>query len=244
MYGRDVALVHDTGYGDFARDAAPGLLALLRAGAVYDGLVVDLGCGSGIWAAALLEAGYEVLGIDASGELLEIARRRAPSASFVRGSLFDAPLRPCAAITSIGECVTYGPDPRAGRAAFVALLERIGAALRPGGVLVFDVVTPGREPRRTWNEGEDWVICVDGRPDPDAATYRRAMTVFRRRGGSGAGGDRWRRSDEVHDVWLYEPEDVLADLRAAGFAARELDGYGDRVRFGRGHAGFVAARVS
>jgi hypothetical protein len=70
------------------------------------------------------------------------------------------------------------------------------------------------------------------------------MTVFRRRGGSGAGGDRWRRSDEVHDVWLYEPEDVLADLRAAGFAARELDGYGDRVRFGRGHAGFVAARVS
>jgi SAM-dependent methyltransferase len=243
MYGRDVAYVHDTGYGDFARDAVPGLLGLLRDGGVHEGLVVDLGCGSGIWSAALLKAGYEVLGIDASGELLEIARRRAPAASFVRGSLFDAPLPPCAAVTSIGECVTYGPDPHAGRAAFVALLERIGAALRRGGVLVFDVVTPGREPRRTWNEGTDWIICVDGRPDPDAGTYRRAMTVFRR-GGAGAGGDGWRRSDEVHDVWLYEPEDVLADLRAAGFAARELDGYGERVRFGAGHRGFAASRIS
>jgi SAM-dependent methyltransferase len=244
MYGRDVAHVHDTGYGDFARDAAPGLLALLRDGGVHGGLVVDLGCGSGIWAAALLEAGYDVLGIDASGELLEIARRRAPAASLVHGSLLDAPLPPCAAVTSIGECVTYGPDPRAGRTAFVALLERIGAALRPGGVLVFDVVTPSREPRRTWSEGEDWIVCVDGRPDRDAGTYRRAMTVLRRHGGAGPGDGGWRRSDEVHDVWLYEPEDVLADLRAAGFDARELDGYGDRVRFGRGHAGFAASRVS
>jgi hypothetical protein len=111
-------------------------------------------------------------------------------------------------------------------------------------MLVFDVVTPGREARRTWNEGEDWVICVEGRPDPDAGTYRRAMTVFRRRGGAGSGDDCWPRSDEVHDVWLYRAEDVLADLHAAGFAARELDGYGERVRFGRGHSGFAASLVS
>jgi SAM-dependent methyltransferase len=267
MYGRDVAHVHDTGYGDFARDAAPGLLALLRAAGVRDGLVVDLGCGSGIWAAALLEAGYDVLGIDQSAELLEagydvlgidqsaallqIARRRAPAATFVQGSLFEAALPRCAAVTSISECVTYGPDPRAGRAAFVALLARVRAALVPGGVLVFDVVTPERPARRSWNEGEDWVICVDGRPDRDAGTYTRAMTVFRRGAssevdrdaGAGASGDTWHRSDEVHDVWMYDPADVLADLRDAGFAdARELDGYGERVRFAAGQAGFAAIR--
>lgn len=63
-YGPDVAHVHDTGHGDFARDAAPGVLALLREAGIHDGLVVDLGCGSGIWAAALTEAGYDVVGVD------------------------------------------------------------------------------------------------------------------------------------------------------------------------------------
>ncbi|MDX6683667.1 MAG: hypothetical protein QOG94_3706 [Solirubrobacteraceae bacterium] len=236
MYGRDVAHVHDAGYGDFARDAAPGLLALLSEAGVHDGLVVDLGCGSGIWAAALLHAGYDVLGVDGSAALLEIARRRAPAATFVEGSLLDVPLPPCAAVTSIGECVTYGRDPRAGRAAFAALLRRVAAALRPGGLLVFDVVTPEREARRGWNEGEDWVICVDGRVDPDARTLRRAMSVFRR--DRDAGG--WRRSDEVHDVWLYAVDDALADLRDAGLHARALNGYGERLRFDRGHAGFAA----
>ena len=102
--------MHDSGHGDFARDAAPGLLALLHAAGVRDGLVADLGCGSGVWAAALLDAGYDVLGIDQSEALLEIARRRAPAARFVHGSLYETALPPCAAVTSISECVTYGAD--------------------------------------------------------------------------------------------------------------------------------------
>jgi SAM-dependent methyltransferase len=237
MYGRDLAHVHDDGFGAFARDAAPALLALLRERGIRGGLVVDLGCGSGIWAAALLDAGYDVLGVDVSAEMLEIARRRAPRARFARGSLFDTPLPRCAAITSIGECVTYGSDRAAGRAAFVALLRRAHEALETGGLLVFDVVTPERPARRSWTEGEDWVVCADGRPGPVAGTYRREITTFRRHD-----GDDWRRSDEVHDVWVYDPADVLADLRAAGFAAAALDGYGENVRFAPGHAGFAAVR--
>jgi len=238
MYDRDLAHVHDDGFGDFARDSAPGLLALLRASGIEDGPVVDLGCGSGIWAAALLEAGYDVLGVDLSAQMLKIARRRAPGAKLICGSLFDTPLPPCAAITSIGECVTYGPDPHAGRAAFAALLARAADALAPGGLLVFDVVTPRRAARRTWTEGEGWVVCADGRPDAETGTYRRAITTFRRDGDA----ERWRRDVEVHHVWLYDPADVLVDLRAAGFVACELDGYGANVRFAPGHAGFAAVR--
>lgn len=88
-YGRDLAHVHDLGHGDFARDAAPGVLALITDAGIHDGLVVDLGCGSGIWAAALVEAGYDVVGVDQSAALLQIARERAPAARFVHGSLFD-----------------------------------------------------------------------------------------------------------------------------------------------------------
>jgi hypothetical protein len=65
-YGRDLAYAHDAGFGHFARGAAPELLRRLRDAGLDGGLVVDLGCGSGIWARALLDAGFEVLGVDVS----------------------------------------------------------------------------------------------------------------------------------------------------------------------------------
>lgn len=50
MYHDDLAHVQHDGFGDFARRAAPGLLALLRQAGIGRGAtVVDLGCGSGIW---------------------------------------------------------------------------------------------------------------------------------------------------------------------------------------------------
>ena len=153
LYGRDVAYVHDMGHGDFARDAAPGVLGAHAARpASTTGLVVDLGCGSGIWAAALVDAGYDVIGVDQSAALLEIARERAPGAQLVHGSLFDVKLPPCHAVTALGECFSYSVDKRAGRR---------GADGRPatdrGGAATgrhrssFDVMTPGSErarPRR------------------------------------------------------------------------------------------------
>jgi len=93
-YQEDLAYIHDTGFGDFARRAAPGLLAMLRRHGIRRGRVVDLGCGSGIWAAELVAAGFEAVGVDLSAEMLEIARRRAPGAEFVHASLFDVDLPP------------------------------------------------------------------------------------------------------------------------------------------------------
>src|SRR5581483_11770225 len=81
-YREDVAYIHDVGFGHYAKDAAPGLLEMLRQRGLVRGLVVDLGCGSGIWARALGDAGYEVLGVDQSEALLAIARKRAPNAAF------------------------------------------------------------------------------------------------------------------------------------------------------------------
>ncbi len=70
LYGPDLAHVHDVAFGDWVREAAPFVLARLRESGIEEGLVVDLGCGSGIWAAELLGAGYEALGVDASAEML------------------------------------------------------------------------------------------------------------------------------------------------------------------------------
>ena len=65
-YDRDLAYIHDTGFTGFVRKAAPGMLRLLWQNGIRSGLVVDAGCGSGVWARELTDRGYGVLGIDIS----------------------------------------------------------------------------------------------------------------------------------------------------------------------------------
>src|SRR2546428_5340516 len=163
-YRSDLAYVHDAGFGEFARRAAPGILRRLERAGVAEGLVVDVGCGSGILAEALIEAGYEVIGVDQSEAMLRLARQRAPGARFVRSSFLDLELPGCSAVTAVGECFSYGFDSRVGRRSVKRFFTKIHRALPAGGLLIFDVVAPGREParvpRRTWHDAPDWTLCL------------------------------------------------------------------------------------
>ena len=80
MYFDDLAVVHDEGFGDLARRAAPEIARPLRARGIRGGLVVDVGCGSGIAAQHFVARGYEVLGIDVSAAMIRLARAKAPRA--------------------------------------------------------------------------------------------------------------------------------------------------------------------
>jgi SAM-dependent methyltransferase len=93
-YLEDLAYVHDAGYVAVAEAGARALIELLGKRGVDRGLVVELGCGSGASSRLLTEAGYDVVGIDASPAMIELARRRAPRAAFRIGSLIDARLPP------------------------------------------------------------------------------------------------------------------------------------------------------
>ena len=50
-----------------------------------DSSVLDLGCGNGVLAKTLQEKGYLVKGLDASKDLLDIARKKYPTIEFVQG---------------------------------------------------------------------------------------------------------------------------------------------------------------
>lgn len=110
-YKEDLAFIHDVGFGDFARKSAPGILEILDRNKIREGLVVDLGCGTGLWAQELKKAHYRVLGVDVSESMIRIARTRVPDAEFRVGSLFKANIPPCNAVTSLGECLNYLFDP-------------------------------------------------------------------------------------------------------------------------------------
>ena len=52
------------------------LTGLLKEYGVEDGLVLDLGCGTGSLTELLAEEGYDMIGIDYSEEMLELAMER------------------------------------------------------------------------------------------------------------------------------------------------------------------------
>jgi len=131
-YAPDLAYIHDTGFTGFVQKAAPGLLRLLRQHGIRGGLVVDAGCGSGVWARELTGRGYDVLGIDISPSMIRLARRHAPAATFRVGSFLSVPLPQCAAVTSIGEVVNYAFDRRSGIRGLAQFFRRVFRALQPG----------------------------------------------------------------------------------------------------------------
>ena len=106
-YGADLARIQHEGYGGLARHAGPAIVGYLRSAGIRRGLVVDLGCGNGILARHLLESGYDVLGVDPSPAILQIARRVASAATFVRRRAEDIELPTCAAVVATGEAITY-----------------------------------------------------------------------------------------------------------------------------------------
>jgi SAM-dependent methyltransferase len=220
VYAEDLAYIQHAGYAGFARRAAPGLLAALRHAGVRDGLVVDLGCGAGVWLRELLRAGYAGLGIDASRALLRFARRQAPHARLRHGSVYEVALPRCDAVTAIGEVLSYVPA--GGRAPDLGrLFRRVAAALRPGGLFVFDAIVAGRPlPPRGFTCGPDWAVLVEAREDQRRRRLVREITTFRRR----AGG--WRRRHERHEQRVAARADIEAALREAGFSVRASRRYG------------------
>jgi SAM-dependent methyltransferase len=212
-YGEDLAAIHAARFTALASAAGRELLPRLAPAS----RVLDVGCGDGTTARLLSDAGHEVHGIDSSAVFIELARERAPEASFRVGSFVDAPLpHDCDAVLAIGEVLGYlGTE---GRADLDRVLARLARALRPGGLLLFDLAGPGRPragPRRTWTEGDGWAVLVET-ADVGGVLERRIVTY------RDVGGDAFRRGEETHRLRLHRPADVLATLRAAGFAARTL----------------------
>ena len=240
FYREDVAYIHDVGHADFALRSAPGILEILRENGVTEGLVVDLGCGSGQWARELLWAGYRVLGIDISEAMIGLAREKAPGAEFRVGSLFEAEIPPCDAVTSISEVLNYLFDTEKEGRGLERVFGRVYGALRPGGVFVFDVLGPGQVPpgtrARGFSVGEDWAVLNEKEEDRERGTMERRIVSFRKV------GEHYRRDEEVHRVRLYDSEEVEAKLEEAGFEVTTMGGYGD-YPFGENHAAFVGRRL-
>ncbi len=123
--------------------------ALRQAGLRPGMRVLDLGCGPGdvsMVAAGLVGRTGAVLGIDAAGEIIELARARAAehglsTVRFEQATIEDVAVNGVDAV--VGRLILmHLPDP-------VSALRRLATLVRPGGVIVFsefDVTAAGSVP--------------------------------------------------------------------------------------------------
>jgi SAM-dependent methyltransferase len=115
--------------------------------------VLDAGCGAGRLLAPLREHGFDVDGCDASADMTEHSRRRAPGATLWVSTLHELdPPRRYASIVCVG---VFGLGST--RAQDVAALRRLHDALAPGGTLLLD----NEEKPFTWRV-RDWGGASEG----------------------------------------------------------------------------------
>jgi SAM-dependent methyltransferase len=114
------------------------------------GIVLDAGCGPGLVSETLLRAGYRVVGVDLSVEMIDRARKRCADfgarVSFEQKSLFDASLAGPFHGTISRFVLHHTPDP-------MSFVRRQLELLRPGGILsVCDHTTDPDSVRAAWHQ--------------------------------------------------------------------------------------------
>lgn len=224
-YRTDLARVHHLGFGFHADACAPGILALLEPVRDRQGLVLELGCGSGLLTRHLIDAGHRVVATDASPAMVELAREHAAGAEDVRVLVLpDNPLPAADAIVSVGHVVSYLDD----RAAVERALVGIAVAVRPGGLLAIDICdlewgTLRQDALNYSRVEDDWaIITVFSQPAP--GLFVRDITTFLRDGDGS-----WRRDDEHHENVLLDTTLIPGLLAGHGVDATVQSSFGSET---------------
>jgi SAM-dependent methyltransferase len=174
--------------------------------------ILDVGCGTGAHARALIDAGFEVDGIDLEPRFIEIARGKCPEGRFEVGDMtdFHLPTR-YDVVTCLFSVIGYARS-----------LDRLQAAIRcmarhvdQHGVLVVD----------PWFEAEQltdgWITTISGEGGGYSVS-RMSRTVidgsvsrleFEYLIGSAAG---LQRRSEVHELGLFSQAEMKAAFAGAG----------------------------
>ncbi|HFL2713409.1 TPA: trans-aconitate 2-methyltransferase [Legionella pneumophila] len=236
FYSEDLAYVHDTGFSNFAEHAAKSIVKTLNAHLNKKGLVVDLGCGSGVVAKELANNLYQVHGIDSSSSLIEIAKKRVPSGTFVVGSFFDAPIPSCAAVISTSECLNYLSQDSSHESNLKKLFDQVYGSLQQGGLFIFDMIEPGNRPDCNHIvEHEDWTMFVHICEDAEINELTRDVTLFRKL------DDLYRKNKEVHHVKLYPHQLIVKWLEGIGFQVSLFQNYNE-LKLDEHHFGFLCIK--
>ncbi|MBK3557007.1 methyltransferase domain-containing protein [Streptomyces sp. MBT56] len=190
--------------------------------------VLDIGCGTGVFALLLAERGIEVVGADPAQASVDVARAK-PGGDRVRWICGDAAALPplqvdLATMTAnVAQEIVDQDD-------WQATLRGAYTALRPGGHLVFETRDPARRAWEAWNrESSHRVTEIPGAGRVenwvDVTDVAGPLVSFRWAYVFAADGEVLTSDSTLR---FRQRQEVEVDLRTAGFVVLEVRDAPDR----------------
>ena len=199
------------------------IIQILSAYGIRDGLVLDLGCGTGSMTELLAGAGYDMIGVDASEEMLELAyEKRAESGHDILYLLQDMRefelYGTVRAIVSVCDSLNYITEEEE----LLHVFRLVRNYLDPDGVFFFDMNTIYKYSEMLGEttiaeNREKGSFIWENYYDPEEQLNQYDLTLYIR-----DEDDRYTRFEETHIQKAYALERVLELLQQAGMKAEQI----------------------
>ncbi|MCL2106686.1 MAG: class I SAM-dependent methyltransferase [Oscillospiraceae bacterium] len=204
---------------------------LCDAGAPPGCLALDLACGTGTYSYALLERGYDVIGVDASLDMLGIALEKAAQKQLA------PPLFLCQRLEALdlygtvraAICLTDSLNHLTTPNQVQRFFKRLANFVEPGGVFIFDVNTPYKHEHVladntfVYENETAGVFCVwRNRWIPETKSTEIALDLFSREERQSDESGLYQRSAECFVERAYTIEELTRWLNRAGFAVENI----------------------
>ena len=190
---------------------------LLLEHGIKDGLVLDLGCGTGSMTEVLADYGYDMIGVDISEDMLEIAmEKRLESGQDILYLLQDMRefelYGTVGAVVSICDSVNYLLEEED----LVDTFKLVNNYLDPGGLFIFDLNTEYKYrellgDRTIAEDREDESFIWDNYYDEEEQINEYALSIFIREE-----DDLYRKFTETHYQRAYSLDTIKECLAEAG----------------------------
>lgn len=194
------------------------LVGLLKEYGIHDGLVLDLGCGTGNMTELLATSGYDMIGIDNAEDMLEIAMdKRAESGHDILYLLQDMRefelYGTVKAIVSICDSINYITEEKD----LLEVFRLVNNYLDPKGIFVFDFNTVYKYSEVLGNQtiAEDRDECSfiwDNYYYEDEQINEYELSLFIRESDS----DLYRKYQETHFQKAYDLETIKGLIERSG----------------------------